>query len=285
MPRRPTATRHARRFLALAVIGGGPTGVEMAGAIAELARAWRCVTTSATSIRARRVSCWSRLGRACLAAFSGPVLSASAHRALERLGVEVRLGTPVTRCGAEGVTIGDDPLAAATIVWAAGGRPRRPRRGWVRRKDRVGRVMVGPDFSLPGHPEIFCIGDTAHAPGADGQPLPGLAPVADQQGAYVARAALPGWPGSSPPKPFPLPRLRHHGHDRQARRRGRLRLALARRHARLAAGAPCSRVVPGSASATGWSSCSTGCAVLRDLPVRRAVDHRSGLALARASRA
>ena len=106
------------------------------------------------------------------------------------------------------MTIGEERLDAATIVWAAGVASS-PAAQWLALdSDRVGRVMVGPDLTVPGHPEIFVIGDTAHAPGADGQPLPGLAPVAKQQGAYVARVLRARLAGRPPPKPF---RYRNYG--------------------------------------------------------------------------
>ena len=195
-----------RRLLTFVVIGGGPTGVEMAGAIAELARValrndFRKIDPAEASI------VLVEAGPRVLAAFP-PVLSAAAHRALERLGVQVRLGTPVTRCDAEGVTIGEERLAAATIVWAAGVAASSAGRWLDAEKDRAGRVMVGPDLALPGHPEIFCIGDTAHALGADGTPLPGLAPVAKQQGAYVARVLRARLAGKTAPGPF---RYRNYG--------------------------------------------------------------------------
>jgi NADH dehydrogenase len=189
-----------RRLLTFVVIGAGPTGVEMAGAIAELARValrrdFRNIDPSEASI------VLVEAGPRVLVAFP-PVLSSAAQRALERLGVEVRLGTPVTRCDEEGVTIGDERLPAATIVWAAGVAASSAA-GWLGAdKDRVGRVIVGSDLTLPGHPEIFCIGDTAHALGAGGQPLPGLAPVAKQQGAYVARVLRARIAGKPAPVPF-----------------------------------------------------------------------------------
>src|SRR5207245_7284211 len=101
-----------------------------------------------------------------------------------------------------GVTIGDDRLDAATIIWGAGVAASSAANWLGVEKDRVGRVAVGPDLTLPGHPEIFCIGDTAQALGADGQPLPGLAPVAKQQGTYVARVLRARLSGKPAPKPF-----------------------------------------------------------------------------------
>jgi NADH dehydrogenase len=189
-----------RRFLTFVVIGGGPTGVEMAGAIAELARV--ALRHDFRSIDPREASIiLIEAGPRVLPAFPA-VLSAAAHKSLERLGVEVRAGTPVTHCDAEGVTIGDNRLAAATIIWGAGVAASSAATWLGTEKDRVGRVMVGPDLTVPGHPEIFCIGDTAHAVGADGKPLPGLAPVAKQQGAYVARVLRARLAGKPAPKPF-----------------------------------------------------------------------------------
>jgi NADH:ubiquinone reductase (H+-translocating) len=189
-----------RRFLTFVVIGGGPTGVEMAGAIAELARV--ALRHDFRNIDPREAGIvLIEAGARVLPAFP-PVLSAAAHKSLERLGVEVRLGTPVTQCDEEGVMVGDDRLAAATIIWGAGVAASSAARWLGAETDRVGRVPVGPDLSVPGHPEIFCIGDTAHVPGVDGKPLPGLAPVAKQQGAYVARVLRARLAGKPAPKPF-----------------------------------------------------------------------------------
>ena len=194
-------THEARRhFLTFVVIGGGPTGVEMAGAIAELARvALRHDFRNIDPREARIVLV--EAGPRVLAAFP-PTLSDAARKSLDRLGVEVRLGTPVTQCDEGGVTIGEDRLEAATIVWAAGVAASSAARWLGVEQDRVGRVVVGPDLTVAGHPEIFCIGDTAHARGADGQPLPGLAPVAKQQGAYVARVLRARLAGKPAPGPF-----------------------------------------------------------------------------------
>jgi NADH:ubiquinone reductase (H+-translocating) len=189
-----------RRLLTFVVIGGGPTGVEMAGAIAELARvALRHDFRNIDPREARIVLV--EAGPRVLPAFP-PVLSEAAHKALDRLGVEVRLGTPVTQCDEGGVTIGEERLEAATIIWGAGVAASSAANWLGVEKDRVGRVMVGLDLTLPGHPEIFVIGDTAHVPGADGQPLPGLAPVAKQQGAYVARVLRARLAGKPAPGPF-----------------------------------------------------------------------------------
>ncbi|MFZ5734254.1 MAG: NAD(P)/FAD-dependent oxidoreductase [Pseudomonadota bacterium] len=188
-----------RRLLTFVVIGGGPTGVEMAGAIAELARralAKDFRTIDPTSARVILVEVGSRL----LATFD-PSLSRQAQRSLEKLGVEVRLGRAVTGCDAGGVTLGDERIEARTIMWGAGVMAS-PAGRWLNvPTDRAGRVMINPDLSVPGHPNVYVIGDTATINGQDGKPLPGVAPVAKQQGYYVARrliAAREGKPAAAP---------------------------------------------------------------------------------------
>ncbi len=174
-----------RALLTFVVVGGGPTGVEMAGAIAELARKglsgeFRSIDTG--SVRVILVEAADRV----LTPFE-PSLSEAAKRSLEKLGVEVRLGKSVTRCGADGVSLGGERIEAATIIWAAGVMASPAGRWLGAETDRAGRVIVGPQLTVPGHPEIFVLGDTAHVAGPDGRPLPGVAPVAKQEGQYVAR--------------------------------------------------------------------------------------------------
>jgi len=189
-----------RRFLTFVVIGGGPTGVEMAGAIAELAHVALRYDFRTINPRDARIVL-VEAGPRVLPAFPA-MLSEAARQSLERLHVEVRVGWPVTQCDAMGVTIGKEPLEAATIVWAAGVMAS-PAAQWLDvETDRVGRVVVGPDLGVPGYPEILVIGDTAHVSGAAGQPLPGLAPVAKQQGAYVARLLRARLRGRTAPAPF-----------------------------------------------------------------------------------
>src|SRR5215211_1676220 len=172
-----------RRLLTAFVIGGGPTGVEMAGAIAELARvALRRDFRNIDPADARVVLV--EAGKRLLPTFPA-ILGDAACEALQQLGVEVRLGTAVTQCDSEGVAIGEERLAAATIVWGAGVMASAAAQWLGVAKDRAGRVVVGPDLTVAGYPEISCIGDTACAVDAAGKPLPGLAPVAKQQGAYV----------------------------------------------------------------------------------------------------
>jgi NADH:ubiquinone reductase (H+-translocating) len=173
-----------RRLLNFVVVGGGPTGVEIAGAIAELAR--RALASDFRSIdpRCARIILIEAAPR-LLTPFD-PTLSAAARRSLEQLGVEVRLSAGVTDCDCSGVSIGDERIETRTIVWAAGVKAS-PAAEWLAAdSDRAGRVLVRADLSVPGQPDIFVIGDAAAAIGADGKPLPGVAPVAKQQGQYVA---------------------------------------------------------------------------------------------------
>ena len=172
-------------LMSLLIVGGGPTGVELAGAIAELTR--RALAKDFRNIDPR--------GTRILLVEAGPRLlpsfpqdlSDDALRRLERLGVEVRLGAPVTAVDASGVTIGTARIEARTVIWAAGVAAS-PAGQWIGAKcDRAGRIEVDPDLSVRGHPEIFAIGDTALTPNASGKPLPGVAPVAKQQGRYVGR--------------------------------------------------------------------------------------------------
>lgn len=175
-----------RRLLNFCVIGAGPTGVEMAGAIAELARVALARDFHHIDPRDARVIL-VEAGARVLPAFAED-LSVKARQSLEHLGVEVRLGAPVTECDAHGLTLGDgERIEAGTILWAAGVAASPAARWLDVAPDRVGRVPVLPDLTLPGHAEILVLGDTATVNGADGKPLPGLAPVAKQQGEYAAR--------------------------------------------------------------------------------------------------
>lgn len=186
--------------LTFVVIGGGPTGVELAGTIAELAHQtlpgdFRRIDTR----RARVVLI--EAGPRILPGFKDD-LSAYARKALERLGVEVWLDRAVTGCGAQGVEIGEDFLPAATILWAAGVAAS-PAADWLHApRDRAGRVMVQPDLTAPGHPDVFVVGDTANVVGPGDRPVPGVAPAAKQEGAYVAEAILARIRGRRPPPPF-----------------------------------------------------------------------------------
>jgi NADH dehydrogenase len=173
-----------RRLLNFVVVGGGATGVEMAGAIAELAR--RALASDFRSIdpRSARIILVEAAPR-LLTAFD-PELSEKAKASLEQLGVEVKLGAMVTECDCGGVTAGGERIETRTIIWAAGVLAS-PAGAWLGAEtDRAGRVKVAGDLSIPGHPDVFVIGDVASAADASGKPLPGVAPVAKQQGQYVA---------------------------------------------------------------------------------------------------
>ena len=187
----------AQGQLTFAIVGGGATGVELAGAIAELAR--RALVSDFRRInplRARIVLI--EAGPRILASFPAN-LSAKATQALTRLGVEVRCGAAVTVCDANGVTVGGDRIAAATILWAAGVQAS-PAARWLGADcDKVGRVLVGTDLTLPGHPEIFVIGDTAKVAT---NAWPGIAAVAKQQGKYVARVVKARINGDTAARPF-----------------------------------------------------------------------------------
>jgi NADH:ubiquinone reductase (H+-translocating) len=130
-----------------------------------------------------------------------PKLSDAAARALRRLDVELRLGVKVTRCDAEGAMLGDERIESCTLIWSAGVVASPPAEWLGVAPGRGGRVPIGPDLTLPGPPEIFVIGDTALVEGPR-EPLPGVAPVAKQQGAYVTRVIAARLAGKPPPPPF-----------------------------------------------------------------------------------
>jgi NADH dehydrogenase len=195
-----------RRLMTFVVVGGGPTGVEMAGAIAELAKVALAGDFRAIDPKMSKIVL-VEAGPRLLPVFPEH-LSEVARLSLQRLGVEVRLGTAVTQCDANGVTLGTERIESRTIVWAAGVAAS-PAADWLgASRDRLGRVTVTGDLTLADHPEIFVIGDTAHALDKTGKPLPGLAPVAKQQGKYVAAVLLARLAGSPGPPPF---RYRHAG--------------------------------------------------------------------------
>ena len=192
--------RERERLLTIVIVGGGPTGVEMAGAVVELARKALAAdfrTIDPQQTRVLLVEAGPRL----LPSFPEP-LSRHAEQALRRLGVDVRLKQAVTHCAVIGVTLGDESVDAATVIWAAGVTAS-PAAAWLAvAGDRVGRVLVGPDLQPPGTDDVFVIGDTALAQDAAGASLPGIAPVAKQQGAYVAAAIKARLSGKGAPPPF-----------------------------------------------------------------------------------
>jgi NADH:ubiquinone reductase (H+-translocating) len=202
---RETDPQRRAALLTFVIIGAGPTGVELAGTIAELAQDtlppdFRNIDTH----KARVVLI--EAGPRVLAGFPDD-LSEYAQRSLEGLGVEVVLGQAVTECSADGVVYGGKKLEAKTLIWAAGVRAS-PAAEWLDAPvDRAGRVQVLPDLSVPGHPDIFVIGDTAAIMDPNGKPVPGIAPAAKQQGRYVAECIRARLRGMTPP-PF---RYRHAG--------------------------------------------------------------------------
>jgi NADH dehydrogenase len=134
-------------------------------------------------------------------------LSAYARKTLERLGVTVELGRAVTECTADGVVFGGENLPAGAIIWAAGVAAS-PAAEWAGvPADRVGRLVVEPDLTVPGHPDIFAIGDTAHVEWKEGRLVPGIAPAAKQQGRHVAATIRARLAGNAAPRPF------HYKHD------------------------------------------------------------------------
>jgi NADH dehydrogenase len=173
-----------RRSLTFVVVGGGPTGVELAGAIGEMSRYTLAKDFRSIDPRQTRVVL-VEAGPRILPSFDEK-LAARAMRDLESLGVQVWTGAAVTEVTGEGVTIGTEKLAAATVLWAAGVRAADIGRTLDVPLDRAGRVSVGADLTIPNHPEVFVAGDMAHANGADGKPLAGVALVAMQQGVYFA---------------------------------------------------------------------------------------------------
>jgi NADH:ubiquinone reductase (H+-translocating) len=195
-----------RRLLNFVLVGAGPTGVELAGAIAELAKASLVhdfCRIDPTEARIVLIEAGPRI----LPSFP-PSLSAAAQQALEKLGVEVRLGKAVTLCDAEGVVVGGERIAAGTILWAAGVAAS-PAATWLNvGADRAGRIEVLDDLSIPHHPEIFSIGDTCISNSWEGKPAPGIAPAAKQMGRYTAAVIRARVEGASPPPPF---RYRHQG--------------------------------------------------------------------------
>jgi NADH dehydrogenase len=179
--------RERKRLLTFVIVGGGPTGVELAGAIGEmsrttLARDFRNIDPKLTRV------ILIEAGPRILTSFDEE-LGSRATRDLEGLGVQVWTNSRVTRVDASGVEIGEERIEAATVLWAAGVRaPVFAQLDAVR--DPLNRIRVGPDLTIPDHPEVFVAGDLAHAEDEHGQVYPGLAPVAMQQGRFVAHMIL-----------------------------------------------------------------------------------------------
>lgn len=187
-------------LLTFVVVGGGATGVELAGMIAELAhralhREFRRIDTRTAKILLVEA------GPRILPVFT-PELSEYGRKALEKIGVDVRTGKSVTDCTAEGVEIGDEFIASQTLIWAAGVRASKAAAWLGVEADRAGRVLVRPDLTAPDMQEVFVIGDTASVVRENGSPVPAIAPAAKQQGAYVAKVISRRLAGAAAPGPF-----------------------------------------------------------------------------------
>ena len=193
-----------KKLMTFAIVGAGATGVELAGAIAELARHALASDFRSIDPRTARIVLLEG-GTRVLPAFP-PELSAYAMRALGKMGIEVWLGKQVTQCDGAGLWASGERLDCATILWAAGVSAS-PAARWLKvPADRAGRVQVNADLTAPGHDHIFVIGDTASLV-QNGAQIPGIAPAAKQQGAYAAAAIIAAAAGK-PRAPF---RYVHHG--------------------------------------------------------------------------
>ena len=194
------------RLLNFVIVGAGPTGVELAGTIAELASRTLASDFRRIDSRSARVIL-IEAGARVLPAFTEK-LSTYARKALTKLGVEVLLGKPVTECASDGVVVDGEFIPSSTVLWAAGVAAS-PAGDWLNADvDRAGRVRVEDDLSVARHPNIFVAGDTAAINDAKGQPVPGIAPAAKQQGRFVARKIRSQVESKAPPPPF---RYRHSG--------------------------------------------------------------------------
>ena len=186
-----------QRLLTFVIVGGGATGVEMAGAIAEIARQTLANDFRRIDPRSSRITLLEAGPRVIPTLPED--LSRYAERALARMGVDVRTSTRVISCDAGGVDVDHGRIDASTIIWAAGV-VASPAASWLgAAHDRAGRVLVRPDLSVPDHPEVFVIGDAAAVHGDDGGPVPGVAPAAKQMGNYVGRLIAARLAGKSLP--------------------------------------------------------------------------------------
>jgi NADH dehydrogenase len=194
------------QWLTFVIVGAGPTGVELAGTIADMAHdtlppEFRSIDTQMTKV------VLIEAGARVLPGYPES-LSDYARHALEKLGVEVSLNQAVTQIDAHGVVFGERRVASETIIWAAGVQAS-PAAEWLAAaSDRSGRILVAPDLTVPGHPDIFAIGDTVAIKTADGRPVPGIAPAAKQGGRYVAGVIRARLAGKGAPPPF---RYHHDG--------------------------------------------------------------------------
>jgi NADH dehydrogenase len=222
---RESDPQRRRSFLTFVVVGGGPTGVELAGAIGEMSRYTLAKDFRSIDPRQTRVIL-VEAGPRILPAFDSR-LAARAMRDLESLGVQVWTGAAVTNVTAEGVSIGTEQVGSATVLWAAGVSAAEIGKTLGVPVDRAGRVLVGSDNAIPDHPEVFVAGDLSKFVKADGTALPGVALVAMQQGQYIA-ATIRGDLEGKPRKPFlykDLGQMATIGRSRAIAEFGKLRLS------------------------------------------------------------
>ncbi len=181
---RQRAKTGAQEPLTFVIVGGGPTGVELAGALAEIAR--RAIGPDFPTLRLEDLSILLVEGGPRILPGFDATLSAKAATALSRIGVTIKLQSPVSMVQADGVMVGQEWVPSTNIIWAAGNRASPLLDTLSAPQDTYGRVKVRADLTIPDDPWIFVIGDAAHRPNSEGKPLPGVAPVAMQQGRYVA---------------------------------------------------------------------------------------------------
>jgi len=196
---RATDPEERRKYLTFVVVGGGPTGVELAGAIGEMSRFTLAKDFRSINAKAAKVIL-VEAGPRILASFSEPQ-AAQAARDLVRLGVDVRTSSSVTWIDAEGIQMASERLRAGTVLWAAGVKASPLAKAAGLECDAQGRVIVSPDLSAAGHPNVFIAGDQARYTHQTGKPLPGTAPVAMQQGRYIAAMIIRDMKGK-PREPF-----------------------------------------------------------------------------------
>jgi len=185
MAERVDSFAEAQKFLNFVIIGGGPTGVEMAGSIAEIAH--KTMFKNFRKINPSKSKIYLIEGMDRLLPPYPPKLSERARKDLEKMGVKVMTSSIVTEVTSSGVKVGDQTIEAKNIIWAAGNQASPLLKTLGAELDKAGRAIVDPDLSLPSHPEVFVIGDASNCKGKDGKPLPGVAPVAIQMARYVGK--------------------------------------------------------------------------------------------------
>jgi NADH dehydrogenase len=179
------SSSEAAKYLNFVIIGGGPTGVEMAGAIAEIA--YKTMFKNFRRINPKNAKIYLIEALPSILPMYPEKLSKHAVASLEKMGVKVLMGKKVTNINEQGVEIGEMFIASKNIIWAAGNQVSPLLKSLGIPLDRAGRAIVAPDLSIPGHPEVFVIGDAASLLDKEGKPLPCVAPVAMQEGRYVAK--------------------------------------------------------------------------------------------------